>query len=464
MNIELVISGGTVVTEDKLFKGNIGIQGERIVALGTDFTIPPTAEIIDATGNYIFPGGIDAHVHFQLKVGKGLVSKDTFASGTKSAACGGITTVIDFATQQKGESLLQAVQKRKAEADGQVCIDYSLHCAITDWNVRAKKELARLVKTGITSFKFFMVYEDRGWKADDAVLFSALEETKRVHALILVHAENDAIINLLTERYSHPKLRKQYGAYALSLSRPNCVEGEAVERVIKWAEVTGGNLYLVHLSTAEAADAVKRAKVKGVKVFAETCPQYLLLNDSVFRKKNGHLFGTCPPIKKNKDNQRLWQGLADGSIEVVATDTCSFDTKQKSKWNGDFRKIPYGMPGVETMMPLLFSEGVRKNRIALTQFVQLTSTNPAKLLGLYPRKGTIQVGADADLVIFDPKKEVTISAKTMQTDCDWSPYEGMKLTGYPIQTISRGRIIMQNNKFIGKPGQGHFLKRKGVKV
>ena len=280
----------------------------------------------------------------------------------------------------------------------------------------------------------------------------------------MVHAENDTIINLLTERYSKPWLRRKLGAYALALSRPNFVEEEAVLRAIKWAEMTGGNLYIVHMSTGEAVDAVKQAKKKGINVFVETCPQYLLLNDSVFKKKNGFLYGTCPPVKKKKDNQRLWQGLSDNEIDVVATDTCLFDSKQKSRWNNDFRKIPYGMPGVETMMPLLFSEGVMKNRIALTRFVQLTSTNPAKLFGLYPQKGTIQVGADADLVIIDPKKEVTLSAETLQTDCDWSPYEGIKVTGYSIQTISRGKIIVQNSKFIGKPGHGHFIKRKGVNL
>jgi dihydropyrimidinase len=462
--MDIIIQNGTIVTEDKIFQAEIGIRGEKIAAIGKNIPKSSSATVIDATGNYIFPGGIDAHVHFQLPIGNGLVSKDTFASGTKAAACGGITTVIDFATQQKGESLVTAIQRRKDEADRQVCIDYSLHCAITDWNDKTKKELAALVKLGIPSFKFFLVYGDRGWKADDAILFSALEESKRLNAHVMVHAENDDLVNLLTARYSSPKLRNQYGAYALALSRPNYVEEEAVFRTIKWAEVTGGNLYIVHMSTREAAAAVEQAQQRGIKVYAETCPQYLLLTDAVFKQKNGHLYGTCPPVKSNKDNRALWQGLADGTVSVVATDTCSFDTNQKSKWNGDFRRIPYGMPGVETMMPLLFSEGVLKNRIALTQFVQLTSTNPAKLFGLYPQKGNIRVGADADLVIFDPQKKGTISAATLQTDCDWSPYEGKKIIGSPIHTLSRGRIIAQNNNFIGKPGHGHFIKRKGVNL
>lgn len=462
--MDIIIQNGIIVSEDKIFQADIGIRGEKIAAIKKNIPESPTATIIDATGKYIFPGGIDAHVHFQLPIGHGLVSKDTFASGTKAAACGGITTIIDFATQQQGESLLKAIQKRKAEADSQVCIDYSLHCAITDWNEKTKNELAFLVKQGIPSFKFFLVYGDRGWKATDAVLFSALEESARLNALVMIHAENDDIVNLLTAKYSSPNMRKKYGAYALALSRPNYVEEEAVSRTIKWAEVTGGNLYIVHMSTGEAAQAVKQAQGRGINVYAETCPQYLLLTDEVFKHTNGHLFGTCPPVKSRRDNQSLWQGLAEGSINVVATDTCSFDTKQKSKWNGDFRKIPYGMPGVETMMPLLFSEGVIKNRIALTQFVQLTSTNPAKLFGLYPQKGSIRIGADADLVIFDPNKKSTISTTSLNTDCDWSPYEGKKISGAPIYTLSCGRIIVKNNQFIGQPGQGRFLKRKGVNL
>ncbi|MFB3896604.1 MAG: dihydropyrimidinase [bacterium] len=462
--MDILIQNGTIVTEDKIFQADIGIRGEKIASIRNKIPQSAFTTVIDAKGNYIFPGGIDAHVHFQLPIGNGLVSKDTFSSGTKAAACGGITTIIDFATQQKGESLISAIQKRKAEAESQVCIDYSLHCAITDWNEKTKKELGILVKQGIPSFKFFLVYGDRGWKATDAVLFSALEESARLHALVMIHAENDEIVNLLTARYSAPKLRKKYGAYALALSRPNYVEEEAVVRTIKWAEVTGGNLYIVHMSTSEAAAAVRLAQLKGIYVYAETCLQYLLLTHTVFRQKNGHLFGTCPPVKSFLDKDALWQALANGTIAVVATDTCSFDTKQKSQWHGDFRRIPYGMPGVETMMPLLFSEGVLKNRIALTQFVQLTSTNPAKLFGLYPQKGNIRVGADADLVIFDPNKRSTISAKSLNTDCDWSPYEGKKIIGAPIYTLSRGRIIVQNSQFIGQPGHGHFIKRKEVKL
>ncbi|MDI6782519.1 MAG: dihydropyrimidinase [bacterium] len=458
--MDKIIKSGTIVTEDKIFKAEIGINGERIKVIDKHIAGSATTVIIDATGNYIFPGGIDAHVHFQLPVGNGLVSRDTFASGTQAAACGGITTVIDFATQQPGESLLDAIPARKAVADGQVCIDYSLHCAVTDWNKQTKKEFAQLVDLGIPSFKFFMAYGDRDLKADDAVLFSALAESNRLGALILVHAENDAIVNLLNIHYNTSNFRKKYGAYALALTRPNFVEEEAVNRIITWTKATGGNAYIVHLSTGEAVDAIKRAKENGINVFAETCPQYLLLNDSVFKKKNGFLYGTCPPVKKKKDNQRLWQGLTEGTIDTVATDTCSFDKKQKSRWQGDFRKIPYGMPGVETMLPLLFSEGVNKNRISLTQFVQLTSTNPAKLFGLYPKKGTIQVGSDADLVIFDPNQAVTISAKTLWTDCDWSPYEAMNVKGSPRLTLCRGKVVAQAGNFVGDLGYGKFIQRK----
>ncbi|MCX7919771.1 MAG: dihydropyrimidinase [bacterium] len=457
--MDTIIYGGRIVSEDKVYQAHIGIKGEKIAVLTPKLAIPKNIPVIDATGKYVFPGGIDVHTHFQLTIKKGLSTSETFTTGTMAAACGGITTIIDFATQQRGESLSQTIKKRKQEADNQVCIDYSLHCAITDWNEQSKKELSKLVELGIPSFKFFMVYGDRGWNADDAVLFSALEEARRLNALIMVHAENEAIINLLTQRYGQREFRKKFGTYALSLSRPNFVEVEAIHRVITWAEATGGALYIVHTSTGEGVTAIHSAKAKGITVFAESCPQYLLLTDAVFKKKTGYLYATCPPVRTKQDIAKLWQHLADGTIDIVATDTCSFTRKQKSRGSNDFRKIPYGIPGVETIIPLLYSEGVRKKRITLTQLIQLVSTNPAKLFGLYPRKGTIQVGADADLVIFDPKQEKIISPNTLSTACDWSPYQGYRIIGLPILTLCRGKIVAQNGTFIGQPGYGKFIAR-----
>jgi dihydropyrimidinase len=295
--------------------------------------------------------------------------------------------------------------------------------------------------------------------SDDDALFAALEETAGFGGMVGVHAESVRVLDLLIERYHNKQDMKKYGAYCHVLSRPNFIEAEAIRRAVYWAESTGGKLYIVHMSTAEGADIISEARKRGVNVYAETCPQYLLLDDSVFKKSNGHLYGTCPQVKKKADSDRLWAGLAAGEISVVATDTCTFDTKQKAMWQGDFTKIPFGLPGVETMLPLMYTYGVGKKRISENRLVQVLCTNPAKLMGLYPEKGTIAVGSDADIVVFDPAKRVALSHKNLQTNCDWSPFEGFKLKGYPDTTISRGKIVARKGKFVGQTGGGRFIKR-----
>jgi dihydropyrimidinase len=454
---DVVIRNGTVVTEDKTQKADVGIRGEQIVAIAKQLKSGARSHIIDAKGKYIFPGGIDAHVHLQLPA-YGTVSTDDFKNGTKAAAMGGITTVIDFSTQKKGEALLDSIKARREEADGKVCIDYSLHAAITDWNPQTQAELAEVIKRGIPSFKMFMIYKDRGMMAHDGILLSALEETKALGGTIMVHAENYDVIETLKARYAVD--REKWGAYAHTLSRPHYTESEAVQRAIKWAEVTGGKLYIVHMSAGESADYVQRARANGTQVFAETCPQYLLLNDEVFKRKNGHYYATCPQVKKKEDNKHLWNALKAGTIQVLATDTCTFNTQQKDQWNGDFRKIPFGLPGVETLLPLMYTEGVGKRGFSVNHLVSLVSTNPAKLFGMYPQKGTIAVGSDADITIFNPHREVTLHAKDLQTNSDWSPYEGWKLEGYPETIILRGQVIVNENEFVGTVGLGRFVKRK----
>jgi dihydropyrimidinase len=252
---------------------------------------------------------------------------------------------------------------------------------------------------------------------------------------------------------------KQYGAYCHALSRPNFIEFEAISRAVTWAEATGGKLYIVHMSTGEGAEIISRAHKQGIKVFAETCPQYLLLDDSVFRRDDGHLYATCPQVKSKEDSDRLWEGLASGDISTVATDTCTFNTAQKSMWEGDFTKIPFGLPGVETLLPLMYTNGVGREKISVQRMVQLLSTNPAKLMGMYPEKGSIAVNTDADIVVFDPDKKLTLSHKNLQTNCDWSPYEGFELKGYPEITICRGKIVAEQGKFSGDVGFGKFIKR-----
>lgn len=294
--------------------------------------------------------------------------------------------------------------------------------------------------------------------ADDGILFQALEETKKNGGIIMVHAESAFVLDMLIERYRLQT--SKLGAWGHALSRPCFIEYEAIQRAITWAEVTGGRLYIVHMSTGEGADAVKAGQQRGVKVWAETCPQYLLLTDSVFKKKDGHLYATCPQIKKKHDQERLWKGLKDGEVGILATDTCTFTKKQKDMWEGDFTKIPYGLPGMETLVPAIYTSAVGKKKISLNRFVALTSTNPAKLFGLYPKKGTIAEGSDADIVIFNPDKKLTVDYKKLSTNCDWSPYQGMKLTGYPEVTISRGEVVAKDGKFVGKVGRGKFVPRK----
>jgi dihydropyrimidinase len=454
--LDLLIKNGKIVTASDVYAADVGMLDEKIIAIAENLSPSSKTKVIDATGMYVFPGGIDVHVHLQLPF-SGTVSTDDFENGTKAAACGGVTTVLDFAIQTKGHSIMNAVEARRAEADPKVCVDYGLHAAITDWNPQTQSEIKKVIDYGIPTFKMFMIYKNEGWMADDGMLFSALEETVKHGGQIGVHAESVFVLDMLVERYA--KEKEKWGAYGHTLSRPCYTEEEAILRALKWAEVTGGRLYIVHMSTGEGADAVHAAKERGVNVYAETCPQYLLLNDEVFKGKNGHLYATCPQVKKPHDSERLWKGLKNGDVQIVATDTCTFNTKQKAAWNGDFRKIPFGMPGVETMIPLMYTEGVGKRGLTVNQLVSFTSTNPAKLFGMYPQKGTIAIGTDADLVVFDPEKKVTLKADDLQTNCDWSPFEGWKLIGYPSITISRGKVVAEEGKFVGKVGHGKFLRR-----
>lgn len=454
---DLIIKDGNIVTASDTYTADIGVLDGTINTIAKNLEPGASTKVIEAKGKYVFPGGIDVHVHLQLPF-SGTVSADDFENGTKAAACGGVTTVLDFAIQQKGHSIMDAITARRAEADPKVCIDYGLHAAITDWNPTTQAEIKQVIDYGIPTFKMFMIYKNEGWMADDGMLFSALEETAKYGGQIGVHAESVFVLDMLIERYA--KEKEKWGAYGHTLSRPCYTEEEAILRAIKWAEVTGGKLYIVHMSTGEGTDAVHAAKERGVNVHAETCPQYLLLDDEVFKRKDGHLYATCPQIKKPHDSERLWKGLQNGDVQVVATDTCTFNTKQKAAWNGDFRKIPFGLPGVETMVPLMYTEGVGKHGLTVNQLISLVSTNPAKLFGMYPRKGTIAIGSDADLVVFDPEKKVTLKAENLQTNCDWSPFEDWKLVGYPSTTLSRGKIVAEDGKFVGEVGYGKFLKRE----
>jgi dihydropyrimidinase len=454
--MDLVIKNGTVVTAADTYQADIGVSKGKIAVIADSVEAKKGCEVIDAKGMLVMPGGIDVHVHLELPF-CGSVSKDDFENGTKAAACGGLTTLIDYGIQQKGRPVMEAIKARREKADGKVSIDYSLHGGITDWEV-AQKELDELIHYGITSFKMFMVYRNEGWMADDGDLMQALEATAKNGAMIMTHSENDSIIQALLKK--HGPRAQELGAWGHALTRPNYSEEEAIIRAVKLAEVTGGRLYIVHMSTGEGADAVKAGHDRGVKVTAETCPQYLLLDDSLFKEKDGHLYATCPQLRTKKDQERLWKGLVEHTVQVVGTDTCTFDKEQKATWGGDFRKIPYGMPGVETMLSLMYTHGVGKGKFSPNRLVQLISTNPAKLFGLYPQKGTVAIGTDADLVVFDPERKVTVGWKGMQTNCDWSPFEGFKLKGYPALTISRGKVVAKEGKYTGTVGHGAFVPRR----
>ncbi len=458
MKFDTIIKGGTVVTASDTFVADVGILGETIAAIGNGLSSDAPCRKIEASGKYVMPGGIDVHVHLQLPF-CGTISADDFVTGTRAAARGGVTTVIDFAIQDRDKGLMAGIEARMTEAEGKVCVDYSLHSIVVKWDEATRREMDKVIEFGIPTFKMFMIYEKEGWQSDDAALWSGLAATAENGARICVHAESEKVMSLLINRYLREK--EKYGAYAHVLSRPNFVEEEAVQRAIKWAEVTGGRLYVVHMSTGGAADLVRDARRKGTNVHAETCPQYLLLDDEVFKDpERGHLYATCPQIKKKGDSERLWQAITHGELALVATDTCTFDTKQKAMWEGDFTKIPFGLPGVETLLPAVYTAGVLEKRFGVNHFVSLVSTNPAKLMGLYPQKGTLVVGSDADVIVLDPERKKKIDWQELATNCDWSPYQGMKLAGFPETTLSRGNIVVADGAFVGTEGHGRFVKRQ----
>ena len=457
MAYDIVIRNGTVVTAEETAERDVAVEGEKIAAVEKNLPAGSGKREIDAKGKYVFPGGIDVHVHLQLPF-CGTVSADGFASGTRAAARGGVTTLIDFAIQDAEKGLMAGIEARKKEADGNVFVDYGLHGIITKWSGAISDEMKTCISEGIPTFKMFMIYEKEGWQSDDAALYQALGRAKELGATIMVHAESQKVLDLLIEKYS--KKKDEVKAYGHVLSRPHFIEEEAVQRAIKWAEVTGGTLYIVHMSSGGSADLVKAARQKGTKVFAETCPQYCILDDELFKGENGHLYATCPQIRTKEDNKRLWQGLAGGEISIMATDTCTFDTKQKAMWEGDFTKIPYGLPGVETVFPAAYTFGFKTDRFSLNRLVELTSANPAKFMGLYPEKGTIRAGSDADITIVSPDKTKVIDHKELATNCDWSPFQGMEMGGFPDITLSRGAVVVEDGAFTGKEGHGRFVRRK----
>jgi dihydropyrimidinase len=457
MNYDLVITNATVVGPGGREATDVAVRGETIAAVGPGLAASGRT-VVDARGKYLIPGGLDVHVHLELPF-CGTTSSDDWASGTRAAARGGVTTVIDFAIPYGKESLADAFENWSAKARPKACVDYCFHMAITDWD-RHGPEMAAMVARGCPTFKEFMIYASEGWQSDDRAIFNTLERCKDLGAMLLVHAESSRVLDELIARHHTPELMARFGARLHAMTRPDYIEAEAIQRAITWAEATGGRLYIVHMSTAKGADHVKAARARGVDVYAETCAQYLVLDESVFDGPDGHLFACCPQVKTTRDQERLWKGLLDGEVCVISTDTCTFTRAQKGRWEGDWTRIPMGLPGLETLLPIVYTRGVKAGRLSLEQLVQKCCTNPAKIMGLYPKKGAIAPGSDADLVLIDPDKTIEVDHATMETNADWSPYQGWRLAGFAEATYSRGRKIVDNYKFVGEGGWGRWLPRE----
>jgi dihydropyrimidinase len=458
MRFDTLIRNGTIVTATDTYASDVGISGGRIAAIGTNLPVENAGNVIEARGRLVMPGGIDVHTHLDMPFG-GTTSADDFESGTVAAAFGGTTTLIDFAIQYKGQTLRQAYDTWMKKASGKAVIDYSFHCIITELADAQLQEMKALVKEGIPTFKLFMAYPGV-FMLDDATIFRAMRAAAEFGGMICMHAENGGAIDVIVQRaLAEGKRAPKYHA----LTRPTTAEAEATGRAIALAEMAGAPVYIVHLSCNEALEKVREARDRGLRAYAETCPQYLYLSlenmDAPGFEAAKYVF--TPPLREKWHQEKLWQGLAQDDLQVVSTDHCPFCFKeQKELGKDDFTKIPNGGPGIEHRMSLVYSGGVGGGRFNANRFVQLVSTAPAKLFGLYPRKGTVAVGSDADLIVFDPDEEQVISATTHHMRVDYSMFEGIRVKGIPKIVLSRGRTIAENGKFTGKAGAGEFIKRE----
>jgi dihydropyrimidinase len=460
MGFDTIIKNGTVVTATDSYVADVAITNGKVSAIGTDLatqTAQNAGKVIDASGKLVLPGGIDVHTHLDMPFG-GTTSADDFETGTRAAAFGGTTTLIDFAIQYKGQALRQAFDTWMSKASGKAVCDYAFHCIVTDVSGGQLSEMNDLVHEGVTSFKLFMAYPGV-FMLDDGSIFKALQKTSQNGALVCMHAENGSAIDVIVQQaLAEGKKAPKYHA----LTRPTTAEAEAVGRAIALAEMAGAPLYIVHLSCNDALEKIREARDRGLPVYAETCPQYLYLSLENMDAPGfeGAKYVFTPPLREKWNQEKLWDGLKRDHLQVVSTDHCPFCFKeQKEMGRDDFTKIPNGGPGVEHRMSLIYSGGVAGGRFSVNRFVELVSTTPAKLFGLYPRKGTIAVGSDADLVIFDPKRKHTISVATHHMRVDYSMFEGIQVTGMADVVLSRGRVVVDGDKFLGKTGQGEFLRR-----
>ncbi len=458
MRFDTVIRNGTIVTATDTYLSDVGISNGKISVIGLDLPVEGAGKVIEARGMMVMPGGIDVHTHLDMPFG-GTMSADDFESGTIAAAYGGTTTLIDFAIQYKGQTLRHAFDTWMKKADGKAVIDYAFHCIITDIAGAQLDEMKAFVREGVPTFKLFMAYPGV-FMLDDASIFKAMGAAANSGGMICMHAENGGAIDVIVQRaLAEGKRAPKYHA----LTRPVTLEAEATSRAIALAEIAGTPVYIVHLSCNEALEKVREARDRGLRVYAETCPQYLYLSLENMDAPGfeGAKYVFTPPLREKWHQEKLWQGLAQDDLQVVSTDHCPFCMKeQKELGKDDFTKIPNGGPGIEHRLSLVYNGGVHGGKFSPNRFVQLVSTAPAKLFGLYPRKGTVAVGSDADLIVFDPNEEQIISVKTHHMRVDYSMFEGTRVKGVTKTVLSRGRTIIDNGRFTGKAGAGEFLKRE----
>lgn len=447
--MDLIIKNGTIVTATEMFKADIAVKDGKIAAIGADLPADG-AKVVDAAGKLVLPGAIDAHTHLAMPFG-GTISSDDYFAGTRAAACGGTTTVFDYVLQDFNENMVDSVKRRDAMCAPDAAVDYAFHVGVKDVHGDLLDSMKEAVDYGVPSFKVFMVY-DFGVK--DGVFYEVLKKSKEIGALINVHAENNEMVNMLTEKYISEGKGSAWYHY---MSRPEFVEAEADSRAIAWAKSLNAPLYIVHLANADGVDYVTQAKAQGYEIYAETCPQYLHFTCDVYKREDGRNFVCSPPMKGQASQDALWAAIKRGDIDTIATDHCPFQQSEKDWGKDDFRKIPNGCAGIENMYPYMLAKA-NEGVIPFTKAVELCSTNPARIFGC-KTKGSLAVGKDADIVIYDPEKDFTITQQSMHSDCDHTIWEGVSLHGYPVQTYSRGRLVYDNGEFKGERGWGKFVKR-----
>ena len=457
--MRILIKNGHIFTAVDSYVADILIDEGKVRTIGIDLSADAD-KTVDATGKYVIPGGIDPHTHLDFPFG-GTVSSDDFRTGTVAAAYGGTTSIVDFAVQQRGHSLSQALDEWRQKAEGKAAIDYGFHMIILDLPESRLPEMDDMVRQGVTSFKMFMAYLG-AVMVDDSTIFRAMVRAADNGAFICLHAEHGHMIDVLVkEALAGGNTAPKFHA----LTRPPATEAEATHRAIRMAEVAGAPVYFVHLSCEEALSEVQAARARQKHVYAETCPHYLTLDDSLYAQEGfeGAKYVLTPPLRDRRHQAELWNGLRRNDLQVVSTDHCAFRfSDQKTLGSNDFSKIPNGGPGIENRLSLLYTKGVASGLLDMNRLVELFSTNPAKLFGLFPRKGTIAVGSDADIVVFDPDEEYVISAQTHHMNVDYNLYEGMKVKGVPQVVVANGQAIIEDGQYTGTPGQGRFLKRSSL--